>query len=80
MPDYIFSGYFENNVLRKRPFLRKEWCIRVIENPMRIEQQDNDRIRFWGAIDELEGRYLRVITLADKLTILNAFPDWRFKP
>jgi hypothetical protein len=23
---------------------------------------------------------LRVITLADKVTILNAFPDWGFKP
>jgi hypothetical protein len=29
---------------------------------------------------ELGGRYLRVITLADKVTILNAFPDRGFKP
>ena len=27
-----------------------------------------------------EGRYLRVITLEDKVTIHNAFPDRRFKP
>ena len=29
---------------------------------------------------ERGGRYLRVITLADKVTILNAFPDRGFKP
>ena len=59
MPDYTFSGYFENNVLRKRPFLRREWCIRVIENPLRVEMQEDARIRFWGVIEDLEGHYLR---------------------
>jgi hypothetical protein len=34
----------------------------------------------WGEVPELAGRYLRVITLADRLTIHNAFPDRRFKP
>ena len=29
---------------------------------------------------ELEGRFLRVITLEDQVTIHNAFPDRRFKP
>jgi hypothetical protein len=29
---------------------------------------------------ELNGRYLRVITLRDKLTIHNAFPDRGYKP
>ena len=33
-----------------------------------------------GADPGLGGRYLRVITLADKVTILNAFPDRGFKP
>ena len=36
--------------------------------------------RFWAEIHELEGRYLRVVTLEDKVTIHNAFPDRRFKP
>ena len=47
---------------------------------MRVEPQENNRFRFWGAVPELGGRYLRVITLADKLTIHNAFLDRGFKP
>ena len=77
---YKFTDYFENEVLHKRPYLKKEWCIRVVENPIRVEPQEGNRFRFWGIIDELGGRVLRVITLSDKVTIHNAFPDRRFKP
>ncbi len=80
MPKYLFTAYFEQMVLKKRPYLRKEWCIRIVERPVRSEPQESNRYRFWGEIEELEGRYLRVITLADKVTIHNAFPDRRFKP
>jgi len=79
MRDYKFTNYFENEVLRKRSYLKKEWCIRVIEQPIRIEIESADRVRFWGAIDELDGRILRVITLGDRSTIHNAFPDRGFK-
>ena len=79
MDDYRFTDYFENEVLRKRPYLRKEWCVRVIENPIRTEPQEHNRYRFWGEIEELEGRILRVVTLADRQTIHNAFPDRGFK-
>ncbi len=77
---YKFTEYFEKEVLRKRPYLKKEWCVRVMENPLKSEPQEDNRFRFWGEIDELEGRFLRVITLRDKQTIHNAFPDRRFKP
>jgi hypothetical protein len=77
---YNFTAYFENEVLRKRPYLRKEWCIRVLENPIRSEPQEKNRYRFWGRIEELEGRVLRVVTLEDKITIHNAFPDRGFNP
>jgi len=80
MPDYQFTPYFENEVLPKRPQLTKEMCIRVVAAPLRVEPQENNRFRFWAAVPEMEGRYLRVVTLADKLTIHNAFPDRRFKP
>jgi hypothetical protein len=79
MDDYKFTEYFENEVLRKRPYLKKEWCIQVIEHPIKSEPQENNRFRFWGLIDDLEGRVLRVVTLADKRTIHNAFPDRRYK-
>jgi len=80
MADYRFTEYFEKEVLRKRCYLKKEWCMRVLDNHLRSEPQEGNRHRFWGLIPELEGRYLRVITLEDKVTIHNAFPDRRFKP
>ena len=76
---YKYTSYFENEVLRKRPYLKKEWCIKVIENPLKVERQENNRFRFWGRIEELEDKILRVITLEDKVTIHNAFPDRSFK-
>jgi len=80
VPTYQFTPYFENEVLRKRAYLRKEWCIRAIEQPLRVERQEHNRWRFWIAVPELGGRYLRVITLEDRVTIHNAFPDRGFKP
>jgi hypothetical protein len=80
VPEYRFTEYFEKEVLRKRPYLKKEWCIRILEQPMKAEQQEKNRYRFWGKIEELEGRVLRVITLEDKITIHNAFPDRGFRP
>ena len=80
LSDYRFTEYFEKEVLRKRPYLRKEWCDRVIENPIRVEPQEHNRFQFWGMIPKLEGRILRVITLNDKKTIHNAFLDRGFKP
>jgi hypothetical protein len=80
VPPYKFTAYFENEVLRKRPYLTREMCIRVIESSIRSEPQEQDRHRFWTRVDELGGRYLRVVTLADKVTIHNALLDRRFKP
>lgn len=77
---YQFTVYFEKEVLRKRTYLQKEWCIRVLENPLRFEPQENNRFRYWGVIEEMDGRILRVITLQDKTTIHNAFFDRGFKP
>jgi hypothetical protein len=83
--EYRFTEYFEQQVLRKRAYLKKEWCVRVLEHPLRSEPQKGNRYRFWALIPELQGpelqgRYLRVVTLADKVTIHNAFPDRRFRP
>ena len=78
MTDYRFTRYFEQVVLKKRPYLKKEWCIRVVEDPIRVEPQEKNRYRFWARIPDLGNRALRVITLEDKTTIHNAFPDRRF--
>ena len=80
MPGYGVTRYFETIVLRKRPYLTKELCVRVVETPVRSTPQQDDRFRFWAPVPELDGRYLRVVTLGDKVTIHNAFLDRRFRP
>ena len=79
--DISFTNYFQTKVLTKRPYLTKDLCVRDLMNPIRKEvQEDGERVRFWGKVPELDGRFLRVITLSDEITIHNAFPDRRFKP
>ena len=72
------TRYFEEQVLRKRPYIRAEWCERILASPVRREVQPDGRVRFWGAVPELGGRVLRVVTLADGETVHNAFPDRGF--
>jgi hypothetical protein len=73
------TNYFRNDVLLKRPYIRIEWCLDALQNPMHREQQEDGRIRHWLFIAELN-KYLRVVTLEDGVTLHNAFPDRRFKP
>jgi hypothetical protein len=80
MKEFNFTDYFENEVLRKRSYLKKEWCIRVVQHPVKMERQEHNRYRFWAPVEELGGRFVRVVTLEDKVTIHNAFPDRSFKP
>ena len=63
MQKHRFTAYFENEVLRKRPYIKKEWWIRAIEHPLKTERQEHNRYRFWAAIEELDGRILRAVTL-----------------
>ena len=46
LSDYKFTDYFIKEVLRKRPYIKKEWCIQIIENPIRVERQEHNRYRF----------------------------------
>jgi hypothetical protein len=41
------TRYFEEQVLRKRPYLQHAGCQSVIEKPIRREIQADGRIRFW---------------------------------
>ena len=79
MKKYKYTNYFLKEVLRKRPYIKKEWCCKIIESPIKVEKQEGNRYRFWGKVKELDNKILRVVTLEDKLTIHNAFPDRRFK-
>ena len=73
------TDYFREQVLRKRPYLKVEWCLRIIDAPLHIERQDDGRVRYWGVVDELGGRVVRVVTLEDGETLHNAFPDRNFR-
>ncbi|MDF0675660.1 MAG: hypothetical protein P0120_15170 [Nitrospira sp.] len=64
--------------MRKRPYIKREWCEQALRHPLRREVQSNGRIRHWVLIPEL-GRYLRVVTLEDSMTVHNAFLDRNFK-
>ncbi|WP_197711051.1 hypothetical protein [Chromatium okenii] len=78
--DCQMTDYFRNDVLIKRPYIQLHWCLAEIQMPIRCEiQADDGRIRYWWFVPELQ-RYLRVVTLADGVTLHNAFPDRRFKP
>jgi hypothetical protein len=70
---------FVEQVLRKRSYLRREWCERVMAKPLRVEVQPDGRVRYWGVVPELGARVLRVITLEDGETVHNAFPDRDFE-
>ena len=69
------TAYFREQVLRKRSYLQIEWCIAVLHEHYRSEVQEDGRVRFWGYVPELEGKALRVVTLGDRTTLHNAFPD-----
>lgn len=64
MVPFKCTAYFENEVLKKRPYLKIERRIRVIEDPVKVEKQEDNRYRFWRQISELDNKYLRVITSA----------------
>ena len=72
------TRYFEEQVLRKRAYLAREWCERALREAVQREVQPDGRIRHWVFIPEL-GKYLRVVTLEDGETVHNAFPDRGFK-
>lgn len=75
---YTASKHF-TQAMESRTYLTMEKCVAVIEAPLKVEQQEDGRFKFWGV--ELGGtRYLRVVTEADKLEIVTAMRDRRFKP
>lgn len=74
-----FTQYFLYT--RKRPdrsCIQDEWILNAIDNPIRVEIQKDERIRKWIYVKEVN-KYLRVILLADGVTVHNAFFDRNFQ-
>ena len=65
--------------MRCRPRrIERRMCERVINAPLEIVEQNDGSYRMWGFILE-EGKYLRVVTLADRETVETAYLDRNYK-
>jgi len=76
------TRYFEEQVLRKRPYLRFEWIEAALADPIARETQPDGRVRLWKRIDlDVVGKsyILRVVTLEDGETVHNAFFDRNYR-
>jgi hypothetical protein len=76
------TRYFDEQVLRKRPYIQVAWIAPIRVNPIRRVAQPDGRVRVWGAVvDPRDGqtRYLRVATLQHGEAIHNAFFDRDFE-
>lgn len=76
------TRYFEEQVLRKRPYLQRQWIAATLSAPLAREVQPDGRIRWWRRIDlaESDKSYiLRVVTLEDGETVHNAFFDRTYR-
>ena len=68
------TRYFEEQILRKRPYIRVEWCFEALKNPERMEVGGDSRVSYWITVPQLR-KPLRVVTLGDGKTLHNAYPD-----
>jgi hypothetical protein len=39
------TRYFDEQVIRKRPYIRQDWCETALAEPLRRETQSDGRIR-----------------------------------
>lgn len=79
-PPFWRTRYYE--ATRSRPgrtAITYDDVAAVLAQPRRRERQQDGRYRLWGHVARLD-RWLRVVTLDDGETVLNAFLDRDFKP
>jgi hypothetical protein len=58
--------------------IQLEWIQRVMDHPVREVARQDGRIRRWAPIQEMNGKYLRVMLLPPGETVHNAFFDRSF--
>ena len=75
------TRYFEDQVMRKRPYIRRDWCALP---PVAETVQPDGRLRRWVRVENVppdgKTRFLRVVLLEDGETVHNAFFDRGFAP
>ena len=75
------TRYFDSLRYRHdRAIIKKEWILKAVKYPYEEAIQDDGRIRRWVRVDEMDGKYLRVVLLPDGETVHNAFFDRGYKP
>jgi len=73
--------YFQSMCERPdRAAIDLAWIERCVLAPLKETVQPDGRIRRWGLVPEADGKYLRVVLLADGETVHNAFFDRGFVP
>jgi hypothetical protein len=78
--EYRFTEYFEKKVLAKRSYLTKDSAFGLSRRRSALSNKKETDTGSGAPCLSLDGKFLRVITLEDKITIHNAFLDRRFKP
>ncbi|HVJ00121.1 MAG TPA: hypothetical protein VM657_13755 [Sphingomonas sp.] len=76
------TRYFDEQVRRKRPYLRLDWIEATLADPIERMVQPDGRIRFWRRVDvdgAVKSYILRVVTLEDGETVHNAFFDRNYR-
>jgi len=73
------TDYFRRSVMEDpdRADITVEMCEGIVSAAEYTNQQDNGLWQIWGYVPEVD-RYIRVITSADRETLINAFKDRNF--
>lgn len=71
------TRYSEEQVLRRRPYIRRAWCEQALIHAAKRVVQDDGRIRLWILVEDERGvaRAPCVVLLDDGETVDNAFFD-----
>jgi hypothetical protein len=69
-------AHFEQRIVERD--IRREWCERVVREPLEVRKQHDGKYRMWAYIPE-RGKFLRVVLLEDKQTYYTATWDRRYK-
>lgn len=73
------TRYYREDVLPERPYLKTyaQYVAQALVAPVSAKTQSDGRSQRWIHVPE-EGKYLRVVVLADGETVHNAFFDRNF--
>jgi len=80
-PPFWRTAYFDSEIFARpdRSEVRVVDIISGLLQPARIAVQPDGRVRFWYYVARVD-RWLRIVTLADRVTVHNAFFDRGFRP